>query len=78
MCIRDRNGTGSIIDSPDDVGGYPELASGSPPIDSDHDGMPDDWELNNGLDPKDASDGNGDLDQDGYTNIEEYLYSLSY
>lgn len=73
-----KNGTGSIIDSPDDVGGYPELASGSPPIDSDHDGMPDDWELNNGLDPKDASDGNGDLDQDGYTNIEEYLYSLSY
>lgn len=72
-----KNKTGSIIDSPEDVGGYPELAGGSPPTDSDHDGMPDEWELNNGLDPKDASDGNGDLDGDGYTNIEEYLHSLS-
>ena len=72
-----KNGTGSIIDSPDDVGGYPKLTSISPPIDSDHDGMPDDWELNSGLDPKDASDGNTDLDRDGYTNIEEYLHSLS-
>lgn len=72
-----RNGTGSIIDSPDDVGGYPELVSRTPPVDTDHDGMPDDWELNYGLDPQDASDGNSDLDQDGYTNIEEYLHSLS-
>jgi pectate lyase len=69
--------SGSIIDSPDDVGGYPKLASGIPPIDSDHDGMPDDWELEMGLDPGDASDGNDDLDEDGYTNIEEYLHSLS-
>ncbi len=72
-----KNETGSIIDSPDDIGGYPKLASSIPPIDSDHDGMPDDWESKMGLDPKDASDGNGDLDQDGYTNIEEYLHSLS-
>jgi pectate lyase len=72
-----KNGTGSIIDSPDDVGGYPELTSGTLPVDTDHDGMPDDWELNSGLDPKDASDGNSDLDRDGYTNIEEYLHSLS-
>ncbi|MFZ2148145.1 MAG: hypothetical protein WAV28_13080 [Sedimentisphaerales bacterium] len=72
-----KKGTGSIIDSPDDVGGYPKLASGIPPIDSDHDGMPDDWELKMGLDTKDASDGNGDLDEDGYTNIEKYLHSLS-
>jgi pectate lyase len=72
-----KDGTGSIIDSPDDVGGYPKLNSNTPPVDTDHDGMPDDWELNNGLDPEDASDGNGDLDKDGYTNIEEYLHSLS-
>jgi pectate lyase len=72
-----KNGTGSIIDSPGDVGGYPELASGTSPVDTDHDGMPDDWELSNGLDPKGASDGNSDLDSDGYTNIEEYLHSLS-
>jgi pectate lyase len=69
--------TGSIIDSPDDVGGYPELAGGIRPVDSDHDAMPDDWEQEMGLDPEDASDGNGDLDGDGYTNIEEYLHFLS-
>lgn len=68
---------GSIIDSPDEVGGYPQLASGTPAVDSDHDGMPDDWEREIGLDPEDASDGNGDLDGDGYTNIEEYLHLLS-
>jgi pectate lyase len=71
-----RNGTGSIINSPDEVGGYPELHEGSAPIDSDHDGMPDDWEITMGLDPGDAADGNGDLDSDGYTNVEEYLHSL--
>ena len=72
-----KNGIGSLIDSPEDVGGYPDLAGGTPPVDTDHDGMPDNWELNNGLDPKDASDGNSDLDRDGYTNTEEYLNSLS-
>jgi len=71
-----RNKSGTIIDSPDQVGGYPKLARGDPPIDTDHDGMPDDWETENGLDPNDASDGNGDLDGDGYTNIEEYLHGL--
>jgi pectate lyase len=68
---------GSIIDSPDDVGGYPNLVSGEPPPDSDHDGMPDDWELEMGFDPDDPVDGNGDIDNDGYTNLEEYLHFLS-
>jgi pectate lyase len=72
-----RRGTGSIIDSPSDVGGYPQLAAGQPPVDSDHDGMPDAWESEMGLDPDDPADGNGDLDGDGYTNIEEYLHWLS-
>jgi hypothetical protein len=38
--------------------------------------MPDRWERQMNLNPDDASDGNGDLDADGYTNIEEYLHSL--
>jgi hypothetical protein len=59
------------------VGGYPILASGNAPVDSDHDGMADDWEQEMGLDPQDASDGIGDLDGDGYTNVEEYLHLLS-
>jgi len=72
-----RHGTGAIIDSPEDVGGYPDLSKGISLVDSDRDGMPDEWELEMGLDPEDPSDGNDDLDNDGYTNIEEYLHFLS-
>jgi hypothetical protein len=71
-----RSGGGRIIDSPGDVGGYSSLASGTPPVDSDHDGMPDDWETAAGLDPNDPADNNRDRDVDGYTNIEEYLHGL--
>jgi pectate lyase len=68
-----RTGTGRIIDDPQDVGGRPELQGGEPPTDNDHDGMADSWETLHGLDPTDPSDRNGDLDNDGYTNLEEYL-----
>ncbi|KPL05627.1 hypothetical protein AMJ85_11550 [candidate division BRC1 bacterium SM23_51] len=71
-----QNGTGTIIDDEDQVGGWPTLASGAPPVDSDHDSMPDDWESARGLDPNDADDGASDRDGDGYTNVEEYLNSL--
>ena len=33
-----------MIDSQDDVGGWPNLESTPAPKDSDHDGMPDAWE----------------------------------
>lgn len=65
-----------IIDTQSDVGGWPLLRSGTPPADSDHDGMPDEWEDANGLDKNNSSDRNGDADGDGYTNLEEYLNSL--
>ncbi|MEQ8472893.1 MAG: polysaccharide lyase [Marinoscillum sp.] len=57
------------------VGGYPEY-SGNPYKDQDGDGMPDDYEKNVGLDPKDPSDATGDLNKDGYTNIEMYIYNI--
>lgn len=66
-----------IIDSQQAVGGWPELRSAPAPIDSDHDGMPDDWERKHGLDPNNPADGASDADGDGYTNLEEYLNSLT-
>ena len=65
--------TGGIISHIEEVGGYPVMKSGTPPVDSDHDGMPDKWELAVGLNPYDANDARGDRDGDGYTNIEEYI-----
>ena len=68
-----RNG---IIDSQNDVGGWPEKKSLTPLADSDQDGMPDEWETKNKLNPNDASDGaRFDLSK-GYTNIEVYLNEI--
>ncbi len=72
-----KSGTGKIINSVDDVGGWPELRSAGPPADSDRDGMPDIWEKSHNLNPDDASDSKGtDLSTEGYTNIEVYLNEL--
>ena len=68
-----RTNTGSLINSQSEVGGWGAVAAGTPPVDSDRDGMPNDWELNYGTNP-DIADNNGDLDSDGYTNLEEYLH----
>ena len=68
---------GKIIDSPSEVGGWPTLAAGTAPTDSDKDGMPDSWETANGLNAKSNLDGPLDKDGDGYTNLEEYLNELA-
>jgi hypothetical protein len=65
-----------IIDSQETVGGWITLESTTPPEDSDHDGMPDAWEDQKGLNKTDPSDRNGDLNGNGYTNLEDYLNSL--
>ena len=61
-----------IITDLSQVGGYPEYR-GEPYADADSDGMPDDWETKYGLDPKNPADAAGDLNGDGYTNIEDFL-----
>ncbi|GIW75538.1 MAG: hypothetical protein KatS3mg104_0601 [Phycisphaerae bacterium] len=43
--------TGRMINSPSEVGGWPELESGDAPADSDEDGMPDEWESKHGFNP---------------------------
>lgn len=67
------DGTGTVINSQNDVGGFPVYNQGTPPLDTDGDGMPNDWEISHGLDPNDPADANEDRDGDGYTNIEEYI-----
>lgn len=76
-----------LIDLPDDakpdgaVSAWPELSNQhtklSSIIDSDGDGMPDEWEIDNNLNPNDASDSiKTTLSEEGYTNLEVYLNSL--
>ncbi len=72
--VHDRSGR--IIDSQDQVGGWPDLAPGSPWIDGDGDGMPDEWERAHGHDPA-QPDGAADRDGDGVTNLEDWLNSLA-
>lgn len=77
------NGQG-FINSQDDVTyadgshGFPALESLPPLTDTDGDGMPDDWELANGLNPADKADGaTKTIDTKGlYTNLEVYINSL--
>ncbi len=64
-----------IIDTPGDVGGWPALKSIPAPIDTDHDGMPDEWETKNNLNPNDSADRNT-VGKDGYTMLEIYLNSI--
>ena len=81
--------TGSVtkkkgrIDVVSDVNGYTEetFGTGSRPegFDTDQDGMPDEWETANGLNPNDASDANTytlDTEKGWYTNLEVYLSSI--
>jgi hypothetical protein len=57
--------------------GYGTLRNGTPKQDTDQDGMPDEWESKMGLDSNNSSDRNNDADNDGYTNLEEYLNELA-
>lgn len=54
---------------------WPTLASKEAPKDTDGDGMPDEWELANALDPTNPNDGKT-IGADGYSNLENYINSL--
>jgi hypothetical protein len=63
-----------IIDSQATIG-WPTYQSATPPADTDHDGMPDDWEIEKGLNPKVADHNQRNLST-GYDNLEVYLNSI--
>jgi Concanavalin A-like lectin/glucanases superfamily/PA14 domain/Bacterial Ig-like domain len=78
----DSNAPDGIIDdfaifkgalSQDDIKKLAAGASpGVPPVDTDKDGMPDDWETQYGFNPNDPSDAALDFDKDGTSNLDEF------
>lgn len=80
------NRTGIIIDvqghyphhSPFEitVNAWPVLNTSTAPVDTDKDGMPDDWEKRNGLNPNDATDATKTSLHAYYTNVEVYVNNL--
>lgn len=72
------NKTGSLIASTNEQpeGGWPILHSAPAPADADHDGIPDSWETERGLNPNDSSDGSKLSANGYYTNLENYLNEL--
>ncbi|MDE6174051.1 MAG: hypothetical protein K2F88_00610 [Duncaniella sp.] len=73
-----------FINTPDDIRypagteleeNLPKLVNGTSKVDTDGDGIPDEWELENGLDPNDPKDG-AKASASGFTNLELYLNSL--
>ncbi len=53
------------------------LVSAQDPIDSDGDGMPDAWEIDQGFDPFDPADAMNDADSDGLYNLDEYYFGTN-
>jgi hypothetical protein len=70
-------GLGLIIDSQDDVGGYETMLSRPTRLDTDQDGMPDDWEDAHGLNKNSAADGITDRNGDGVENLLEFALDLA-
>lgn len=65
--------TGRHIDSQIDVGGWVSVDLYPVARDSNNDGIPDWWYVKHGFDPSIGLPSDGDLNGNGFTNIEEYL-----
>lgn len=72
------NGTGPAqpVASPEAVGGFPFIAPGAPYADSDHDGIPDVYEIAHHLNPIIPGDAQT-VRSDGYTNLEWFLNGVN-
>jgi hypothetical protein len=71
--VKDRKG--QFLYNENDMGGYPVYREGMKLEDQDQDGIPDQWEEDNGLNKADAKDALH-IDEEGYTWIEHYVSSL--
>ncbi|WP_295651209.1 thrombospondin type 3 repeat-containing protein [uncultured Mucilaginibacter sp.] len=68
---------GKIFKTEADAGGQGKIAGGSAPKDTDGDGIPDEWEITQHLNPNNPADGKTMAKGSGYTNLEMYLNSLT-
>ena len=76
--LRSLGNKGVIISSESVLGlvnGVGNIYNAPKPLDTDNDGMPDEWEKANGLDPNDATDA-VKVAANGYLNIENYINSI--
>ena len=69
------NQTGAIIDSQNEVGGWPALPGGAAQTDTNNDGVPEWWAIANGLNP--VLNNATKFAPDGYTYLEHYVQSLT-
>ncbi len=72
-----KNRTGRFANVHEEVGGLPytEEIHREADFDKDNDGIADEWEISNGLDPNDGRD-SALIAENGYANIENYFNSL--
>ena len=69
--------TGGLIDTPADVGGWPEYTGTKDfSLDTDKDGIPNEWETLHGLDPEDPKDARATTLSKPYLNLEVYLNDI--
>lgn len=65
-----------IIDSQQEIGGWPVYQSENAVLDTDGDGIPDSWEIANKLNPNDPGDGVKYQLSTEYTNLEVYFNDI--
>jgi len=75
-CVGSNGSTGGLIDTQSDAGGWPELQSKARPVDSDYDGIPDEWEKKHHLDPENPDDAHMVTLVSGHTNMEVYMCDI--